>query len=94
MSSITKWLTAALLAFVLASGHLLDGPSELDAIEAVEADLQDAIQTAQVQSLIAANNPAPGQAATKAAIAPCAPPEMQGFAPLSRTSNRAVTTRW
>jgi hypothetical protein len=49
MSSITKWLTAALLAFVLASGHLLDGPSELDAIEAVEADLQDAIQTAQVQ---------------------------------------------
>ncbi|MEN9375989.1 MAG: hypothetical protein RL710_1146 [Pseudomonadota bacterium] len=49
MSHITKWLTAALFAFVLASGHLLDGPSELDAVEAVEADLQDAIQTAQVQ---------------------------------------------
>jgi len=42
-------LLAALLAFVLASGHLLDGPSELDAIEAVQADVQDAIQTAQVQ---------------------------------------------
>lgn len=49
MSHITKWLTAALFAFVLASGHLLSGPSELEAIEAVEADLQDAIQTAQVQ---------------------------------------------
>ena len=49
MSSLTKWLTAALFALVLASGHLLDGPSELDAIEDVAADLQDAIQTAQVQ---------------------------------------------
>ena len=49
MSSTTKWLTAALLAFVLASGHLLDGPTELDAIEAVESDVQDAIKTAQVQ---------------------------------------------
>ena len=44
-----KWLGAALLALVLASGHLLSGPSELDAIEAVAADVQDAIQTAQVQ---------------------------------------------
>ena len=39
MSSITKWLTVALLAFVLASGHLLDGPSELDAIEDVAAEV-------------------------------------------------------
>ena len=39
MSSITKWLTAALLAFVLASGHSLDGPSELDAIEDVAAEV-------------------------------------------------------
>lgn len=39
MSSITKWLTAALLAFVLASGHLLGGPSELDAIEDVAAEV-------------------------------------------------------
>lgn len=39
MSSITKWLTAALLAFVLASGHLLSGPSELDAIEDVAAEV-------------------------------------------------------
>jgi len=39
MSAITKWLSAALLAFVLASGHLLSGPSELDAIEDVAAEV-------------------------------------------------------
>lgn len=49
MSATINWLAAALIAFALASGHLLDGPSELDAIEAVAADVQDAIQTAQVQ---------------------------------------------
>ena len=49
MSAITKWLAAALLGLVLSSEHLLSGPSELDAIEAVAADVQDAIQTAQVQ---------------------------------------------
>jgi hypothetical protein len=39
MSHITKWLTAALLALVLASGHLLSGPSELEAIEDVAAEV-------------------------------------------------------
>lgn len=39
MSHITKWLTAALFAFVLASGHLLSGPSELEAIEDVAAEV-------------------------------------------------------
>lgn len=39
MSALTKWLGAALLAFVLASGHLLSGPSELDAIEDVAAEV-------------------------------------------------------
>lgn len=48
MTPVIKYITAALFALVLASGHLLDGPSELDAIEAVQADLQDAIKTAQV----------------------------------------------
>ena len=47
MTPIAKYITAGLIALVLASGHLLDGPSELDAVEAVEADLQDAIKTAQ-----------------------------------------------
>ena len=49
MTPIAKYITAFVIALVLASGHLLDGPSELDAVEAVEADLQDAIKTAQVQ---------------------------------------------
>ena len=49
MTPIAKYITAGLIALVLASGHLLDGPSELDAIEDVQADVQDAIQTAQVQ---------------------------------------------
>lgn len=49
MTPVIKYITAALFALVLASGHLLDGPSELDAIEAVAADVQDAIKTAQVQ---------------------------------------------
>ena len=48
MTPVIKYITAALFALVLASGHLLDGPSELDAIEAVQPDLQDAIKTAQV----------------------------------------------
>jgi len=39
MSAITKWLGAALLAFVLASGHLLSGPTELDAVEDVAAEV-------------------------------------------------------
>lgn len=43
-----KWLLAAAIALILSSGHLLGGPTELDAITDVQADLQDAIQTAQV----------------------------------------------
>lgn len=35
MSDLTTWLTAAAFAFVLASGHLLNGPTELDAVQAV-----------------------------------------------------------
>lgn len=35
MNSALKWLGAALIAFVLSSGHLLSGPSEMDAIEDV-----------------------------------------------------------
>jgi len=39
MSAITKWISAALLAFILASGHLLSGPTELDAVEDVAAEV-------------------------------------------------------
>ncbi len=34
-----KWLLAAAFAMILASGHLLNGPSELDAIEDVAAEV-------------------------------------------------------
>lgn len=43
------WLAAAAIALLLASAHLLDGPSDIDAAQAVAADVQDAIQTAQAQ---------------------------------------------
>lgn len=36
------------IALLLCIGHLLDGPSEIEAAQAVAADVQDAIQTAQV----------------------------------------------
>lgn len=39
MNALTKWLGAALIAFVLSSGHLLSGPSDLDAIEDVAAEV-------------------------------------------------------
>ena len=39
MTPLMKYLGAALLALVLASGHLLDGPSEMDAIEDVAAEV-------------------------------------------------------
>ena len=44
-----KNITLALcMALLLCIGHLLDGPSEIEAAQAVAADVQDAIQTAQV----------------------------------------------
>jgi len=45
--TITALITA-IFATVMSGSHLLDGPTELEAAEAVAADLQDAIQTAQV----------------------------------------------
>ena len=49
MSTGTRlnWLAAAIIALLLASAHLLDGPSELEATQAVAADVQDAIKAAQ-----------------------------------------------
>ena len=42
-----NWLAALIIAMLLASAHLLDGPSDIDAAQAVALDVQDAIQTAQ-----------------------------------------------
>lgn len=49
MSTTTHlhWLAAAIIALLLASAHLLDSPSDIEATQAVAADVQDAIQTAQ-----------------------------------------------
>ena len=35
MNDLTTWLIAAAMSFAMASGHLLDGPTELDAVQAV-----------------------------------------------------------
>ena len=43
-----NWLAALIIAMLLASAHLLDGPSDIDAAQAVALDVQDAIQTAQL----------------------------------------------
>lgn len=50
MSPTTRlnWLAAIIIAMLLASAHLLDGPSEIDAAQDVAADVSDAIKTAQV----------------------------------------------
>jgi hypothetical protein len=42
MNRAINWLAAALLALVLSAGHLLDGPSEIEAAQDVAADLIDA----------------------------------------------------
>ena len=43
-----NWLAATIIALLLASAHLLDGPSDIDAAQDVASDVQDAIQTAQL----------------------------------------------
>lgn len=45
--AVSNALAAVIIAMVLASAHLLDGPSELDAAQDIAADVDDAIQTAQ-----------------------------------------------
>lgn len=46
-SGVIEWLAACLAALLLSSVYLLDGPSELEAAQAVSADVQDAIVTAK-----------------------------------------------
>lgn len=50
MSAGTRlnWLAAIIIAMLLASAHLLDGPSDIDAAQDIAADVSDAIQAAQV----------------------------------------------
>jgi hypothetical protein len=46
---ITRWLAASLLALLLSSAWMLDGPSELQAMQDVAADVHEVTTTAQVQ---------------------------------------------
>ncbi len=46
MTRLIEWLLVSLIALVLASSYLLDGPSELDAIQATADAKNDAIESA------------------------------------------------
>lgn len=50
MNIVTRWLSAALIALLLSSTYLLDGPSEIEAAQAVSADLQDAIESVAISA--------------------------------------------
>ena len=56
----------ALIALILSTGYLLDGPSELDAMQATADSKQDAIKSAATQ---ANNAPARGQKDFKTVVA-------------------------
>lgn len=47
-ATFKNFMLAAAIAMVLSCSYLLDGPTELDAIEATAASIQDAQQAAQM----------------------------------------------
>ena len=49
LENLKFWAGAGLLALVLSSSHLLDGPSEIEAAQATEASLNDALAQAQAE---------------------------------------------
>ena len=46
LENLKFWAGAGLVALVLSSSHLLDGPSEIEAAQATEAHRQDALNDA------------------------------------------------
>ena len=46
LENLKFWAGAGLVALVLSSSHLLDGPSEIEAAQATEANRQDALNDA------------------------------------------------
>ena len=46
LENIKFWAGAGLVALVLSSSHLLDGPSEIESAQATEAHRQDALNDA------------------------------------------------
>lgn len=59
MSTNTRlnWLAAIIIGMLLASAHLLDGPSDIDAAQDIAADVIDAIKTAQTVQMAQAVQP-------------------------------------
>lgn len=49
LENLKFWAGAGLLALVLSSSHLLDGPSDFEAAQATEASLNDALAQAQAE---------------------------------------------
>ena len=47
LENIKFWAGAGLVALVLSSSHLLDGPSEIESAQATEASRLDALNDAQ-----------------------------------------------
>lgn len=47
MSALGRWLLASFIALLLSSLHLMDSPSDLDAIQDVATDLHHTIVTAK-----------------------------------------------
>lgn len=60
----------ALIALILSTSYLLDGPSELDAMQATADSKQDAIKSAASQAI---NAPARGQKDFKTIVAGAKP---------------------
>ena len=49
LENLKFWAGAGLVALILSSSHLLDGPSEIEAAQATEASLNDAVAQAQAE---------------------------------------------
>ena len=49
LENLKFWAGGGLVALVLSSSHLLDGPSEIEAAQATEASLNDALAQAQAE---------------------------------------------
>ena len=54
LENLKFWAGAGLVALVLSSSHLLDGPSDFEAAQATEASLNDALAQAQAEAASAA----------------------------------------
>ncbi|MHB8947532.1 MAG: hypothetical protein ACYC4S_00525 [Rhodoferax sp.] len=51
MTRLIEWLLVSLIALVLSSAYLLDGPSDLEAIQATADAKNDAIESAAMQPI-------------------------------------------